>query len=60
VQIGTGKFWDTTHIAATAILPVALGALTALLAVARLPLARANHEDSSEARADQGVTEADG
>jgi len=59
VQIGTGKFWDTTHFATTAMLPVVLGALTALLAVGRLPLARANRADISEARADQGMNEAD-
>jgi MFS transporter, CP family, cyanate transporter len=47
-QIGTGKFWDATHFAATAMLPVALGALTALLAVAGLPPTVANFDDTEQ------------
>jgi CP family cyanate transporter-like MFS transporter len=53
-QIGTGKFWDTTHFAATAVLPVVLGALTALVAVAGLPPAVTSWEDSAEAASERG------
>ena len=53
-QIGTGKFWDATHFAATAVLPVALGALTALIAVAGLPPAVTNWEVGVESSAEHG------